>query len=121
MWLSRKQNSIETSSFGSEFTALKVAAEMIEGLRYKLRMMGIPISGSAHVMADNQSVIMNSTRPESVLKKKSNSIAYHYVRERVAAGILEVSYCRTESNLADVLTKIQPGPTRKRLVEMILY
>jgi len=75
-------------------------------------------------MADNQSVIMNSTRPESVLKKKSNSIAYHYVRERVAAGILEVSYyCRTESNLADVLTKIlQPGPTRKRLVvEMILY
>jgi len=67
MWLSRKQNSIETSIFGSEFTALKVAAEMIEGLRYKLRMMGIPISGSAHVMADNQSVITNSTRPESLL------------------------------------------------------
>jgi hypothetical protein len=42
LWLSKQQNTVETSTFGSEFVALKTAVEMIEGLRYKLRMLGIP-------------------------------------------------------------------------------
>jgi len=37
---SKKQNSIETSSFGSEFMALKTGVELLEGLIYKLKMMG---------------------------------------------------------------------------------
>jgi len=86
-WYSKKQGSIETSSFGSEFMAMKTAVEMTEGLRYKLRMMmGVPFDGPANVMADNMSVVKNTSIPESVLKKKSNSIAYHYVRERAAGS-----------------------------------
>jgi len=80
-WFSKKQTSIETSSFGSEFSAMKTAMEMVEGLRYKLRMMGVPIDGPCNVKADNVSTVTNSSVPESQLKKKSNSIAYHYVRE----------------------------------------
>jgi Reverse transcriptase (RNA-dependent DNA polymerase) len=121
VWYSKKQNSIETSSFGSEFTAMKVGVEISEGLRYKLRMMGVPLTGSTQIKADNMSVIKNSSLPESTLKKKSNSIAYHYVRERAASGAVAVSYEPTETNLADMLTKIQPGPTRKRLVSGVLY
>jgi hypothetical protein len=121
VWYSKKQNSIETSSFGSEFTAMKVGVEISEGLRYKLRMMGVPLVGCTHIKADNMSVVKNSSIPESMLKKKSNSIAYHYVRERAASGAIAVSYEPTESNLADMLTKIQPGPTRKRLVSRVLY
>ena len=98
---------METSSFGSEFEALKTAVELTEGLRYKLRMMEVPLDGPAHIMADNQSVIKNSSAPESMLKKKSNSIAYHYyVCERVAAGVCGVTYEPTDSKLADMLTKI---------------
>jgi hypothetical protein len=67
------------------------------------------------------SVVKNSSVPESMLKKKSNAIAYHYVRERAAAGTVAISYEPTESNLADMLTKIQPGPTRKKLVENVLF
>ena len=52
IWKSAKQLSIETSSFGLEFTAMKVATEIIEGLRFKLRMMGVPLDGPAHVKAD---------------------------------------------------------------------
>ena len=66
---------------------MKTAVEMTEGLRYKLRMMmGVPFDGPANVMADNMSVVKNTSIPESVLKKKSNSIAYHYVRERAAGS-----------------------------------
>ena len=121
VWYSKKQNSIETSSFGSEFSAMKTGVELIEGLRYKLRMMGVPLDGPAHVKADNLSVVKNSSMPESTLKKKSNSIAFHYVRERAAADMIQVSYEPTGTNLADMLTKIQPGPVRKKFSEMVLF
>jgi hypothetical protein len=78
-WLTKKQNSIETSSFGSEFTAMKQGVEISKGLRYKLRMMGGPLDSPTQIKADNMLVIKNSSLPESMLKKKSNSIAYHYV------------------------------------------
>jgi len=80
MWYSKKQNSIETSSFGSEFMALKTGVEMLEGLRFKLQMMGVPIEGYCHTFADNNSVVCNGSMPESTLRKKSNSVAYNYVR-----------------------------------------
>lgn len=120
-WYSKKQGTIETSTFGSEFTALKTATDLVKGLRYKLRMMGIPISGPCHMRVDNQSVVNNSTIPESVLKKKSNSIAYHFVRENVAAGVIKIGYEESSSNLADMLTKIQCGPERSRLANMVLF
>jgi hypothetical protein len=41
MWFSKRQNSVEASTFGSEFTAMKNAVEMIEALRYKLQMLGV--------------------------------------------------------------------------------
>ena len=74
-WWSKKQNSCETSTFGSEFVAMKQATECVRGLRHKLRMMGIPCEEPAFVFGDNQSALANATAPDSQLKKKSNSIA----------------------------------------------
>jgi hypothetical protein len=121
IFYSKKQTSIETSSFGSEFSAMKTAVELVEGLRYKLRMMGVPLEGPAFVRADNMSVVNNTSRPESQLKKKSNSIAYHYVREKVAAGVILVSHEDTKSNLADMLTKTQSVQTRLGLACHVLH
>ena len=121
VWYSKKQTSIETSSFGSEFSAMKTAVEMIEGLRYKLRMMGVPIDGPCNVKADNMSMVRNSSVPSSQLKKKSNSIAYHYVREKAAAGVVIINYEPTDTNIADMLTKTQSGPKRRELAAMVLY
>jgi len=80
-WMSKKQTSVETSSFGSEFIALKTACEYLRGLRFKLRIMGIPVGEPCFVLGDNQSVLSNVSVPESNLKKKSNSLAYHFTRE----------------------------------------
>ena len=121
MFYSKKQGSIEGSSFGSEFSAMKTAVELVEGLRYKLRMMGVPLDGGTHIKADNMSVIHNCSKPASTLKKKSVSIAYHYCRERIAGGVCSVTYVNTLENLADMFTKSQPGIVRRRLVEQVLY
>jgi hypothetical protein len=85
VWYTKKQGSIETSSFGSELSAMKTGIELVVGLCYKLQMMGIPLDGSTCVLADNMSVVNNTSCPESQLKKKSNSIAYHFCHEEVAS------------------------------------
>ena len=82
-WLSKKQATVETSVFGAEFVAMNQGMEAVRGIRYKLRMMGMRISGPTYVYGDNMSVIHNIQRPESTLRKKSNSICYHAVRELV--------------------------------------
>jgi hypothetical protein len=60
-FLSKKQTSVETCSFGSELVAKKQCCEYLRGLRYKLRMMGIPVNGPCYVSGDNQSVLANTT------------------------------------------------------------
>jgi hypothetical protein len=83
-WSSKKQTSVELSSFGSEFVAMKQCCKYLRGLRYKLRMMGIPCESPAYILGDNQLALANTTVPDSTLKKKSQSICYHFVREGVA-------------------------------------
>ena len=56
-WLSKKQNLVECSSFGSELIAMKLCCEYIQAIRYKIRMMGIPMTHNAFVYGDNQSVL----------------------------------------------------------------
>ena len=73
-------------------------------------MMGIKIEGPSILLLDNQSVVINTTFPSSLLKKKHNAIAYHKVREAVAAGVVKVVHIRSSMNRADVLTKpLNPG------------
>jgi hypothetical protein len=121
IWYSKKQNTVETSTFGSEFVAMRIATELIESLRYKLRMMGIPIDGATNVFCDNDAVVKNSTIPESTLKRKHNSIAYHKVREAVASNIIRIAKEHTDSNLADLLTKPLCSTKRKSFLEAILF
>ena len=78
-WWSKKQNSVESSSFGSEFIVMKQCCEYVCGLRYKLRMMGIPCDDLMFIYGDNQSVLANTTVPDSTLKKKLQGITYHFV------------------------------------------
>ena len=101
--------------------ALKTATDLINALQYKCRMMGIPLDGPTHVRVDNMSVVNNTTLPESTLKKKSHSIAYHYLRETVAGGAMRIGYEPSETNIADMLTKTQCGRVQKALADMVLF
>ena len=121
IWYSKRQATVESSTFGSEFVALRVASELVISLRYKLRMFGIPIVGPTTVFCDNEAVYTNATFAESTLKKKHNSICFHRVRECVAAAILIVHKVDTKFNLSDILTKSLPGPLRKAIRERIMF
>ena len=122
LWYSKRQTTVESSTFGSESVALLMATDLIVSLRYKLRMLGsMPIDGSAQVFCDNESFWKNATIAESKLRKKHNSICFHRVRECVASGIIlpfKVDSCH---NLSDILTKSLPVNARVHLRSSIMY
>ena len=120
-WCSKKQSTVEGAVFGAEFVAMKHGVETLRGVRYKLRMMGVKICGPSYVYGDNMSVINNTSKPESVLKKKSNSICYHFVREAVAMKEALTTHIPTLNNWADLLTKVLSGKKRRDLVRGILF
>jgi len=81
VWYSKRQNTVECLSFRSEYTILRIATDIIEALRYKLRKFESIIDGVCNVFCDNKSVVTNSSVPSSVLNKRHNALCYHKVRE----------------------------------------
>ena len=84
-------------------------------------MIGIPIAGPAILLGDNQSVITSSTSPHSTLNKRHNALAYHRVRESIAAKILQFYHIPGIENPADILTKFLPYSVFCPLVEILLF
>ena len=103
--ISKRQKTVETSTYGSELVAARIATETIMDLRYQLRMLGVPLDAPAMMIGDNMSVVLNTTVPSSVLKKKHLAIGYHRIREAIAARILEFAHIESTKNIADICTK----------------
>ena len=121
IWYSKRQNTVETSTFGSEFIAMKTAVEQIESLQYKLRMFGVPLEGPTNVFCDNEAVFKNASQPDSPLKKKHTSICYHRCREAVACRTIRVAKEGTLTNLSDLFTKPLTRVTRENLLDCFTY
>ena len=109
-WLS--QTSCGTRSFGSGFCAMKHA--------YKLCMFRIPIHKPAFILGDNQSVLCNTLLPGSMIKKKSNCIAYHFAREGCAKDEWHIAYCNTHTNVVDLMVKPLAGEKQRGFVWLLL-
>jgi hypothetical protein len=95
---------------------MKHGTKTQRGLRYKIRMMGIPLLAPTYIYGDNKSQVTNSSRPESTLEKQCNSICYHAIRESFAMGETLLMHIRTGKNLADFLTKTTSGAKCCKLV-----
>ena len=98
------------------------ATEYICGLRYKLCMMGILLNSPTYVFGNNKSVVCYITTTISCLKKKSSSIAYHFVQEGFARDKWRATYINTLENRADLLTKpLGAGAKRKKFCRILLH
>ena len=104
-WYSKCQKTVESSTYGSELVASRIAVETIMSLRYFISMLGCQLEPSSLMLGDNMAVVLNTTIPSSALKKKHQACNYHKVRESIAAGFIRFAHIRSEENLADILTK----------------
>jgi hypothetical protein len=120
-WYSKRQRTVETSTYGAELVAARIAVDMVIEMRYVLRMLGVPIDGPALMLGDNNSVVLNTSVPSSVLKKKHHACAYHRVREAIAGKIIIFVHIRSETNYADVLSKPLANDAFHTLIKPLLF
>jgi hypothetical protein len=118
---SKRQNTVESATYGSELMAARIALEHLLGIRYKLRAMGIRFDDTTAMLCDNQAVVTNMQLPSSNLKKKHNAVSYHKCREAVAAGIISVGHIASTENIADILTKPLGPAMYEALLQGVLY
>ena len=112
---------MESSTYSSEFIALKTAVETIIAFRFKLRCFGVPIEGPINILYDNETVWNNTRTPDSRLNKKHNAISFHKLRETVAAHIVRIAHESSVTNLSDFFTKYKSAIERARLLFKFTY
>ena len=104
-WYTKRQATVETATYGSEFVAARIATDQIIDLRYTLLYLGVPVRSKSYMFGDNKSVVDSASIPTSTLSKKSTLASYHRVREVIAAGYLQFNWKDGKSNPADILSK----------------
>ncbi|KAM1978239.1 hypothetical protein ACFX16_014949 [Malus domestica] len=109
-WQSKKQTSISRSSTEAEYKALARAAADMAWIRLILKDVSAILPSPPQLFCDNQSVIALSLNPIHHSRIKHLEIDFHFVREGVQKGDLEVLYVPTQDQVADVLTKGFHGP-----------
>ena len=119
IWYSKKQSTVEASSFGSEFNALRIAVEHVVALRFKLRMFGVNVQEYTCIWCDNEAVVNNSSVPSQALNKKHNVVSFHMVREVMASGVARVAHIDGVDNPADLFTKILSKNKRFQFIEKL--
>ena len=121
VWISKRQGSVQASTYGAEFNAMRTAIEEILSIRYSLRSFGVPVTSASRVFGDNMSVLLNIQQPDSQLRKKHLAISYHVARESCAARIVEPFYIPSSQNYADPLTKQLAAPAFQYHFKGLLY
>ncbi len=120
-WYSKRQNTIESSTYSSELVALRIAVDKALAIRAQLRALGMHVTKPAVILCDSQSVCWNMQLPSSVLKKKHQLVAFHRCREAVAMGVVKIAHISSEQNLADINTKPKGGKVYYSLLKDIFY
>jgi hypothetical protein len=120
-WYSKRQATVATATFGSEFTAARIAVDQIINLRTTLRYLGVPVHHKCYMFGDNQAVVMNSSIPHSSLNKRHNALSYHQVREMIAAKILGYNWIDGKLNPTDIVSKHWAYPQIWHLLKPLLF
>ena len=112
-WYSKKQATGETAAYGSEFVAAKTATEQIMDIRQTSRSLGGPIGAKSFLFGHNRSVVTSATLSHSTLTKRNNliGVAFHRVREAIAAKLMAFYWIQSAYNLSDMLSKHWDHPT----------
>ena len=104
-WFSKKQATVETATYGSEFSAARVCVEQIIDLRTTLRYLGVPVHGQSYMFGDNKAVVDSSMTPHGKLNKRHTALSFHRVREAIASGMVAFFHIDGKANPADILSK----------------
>ena len=114
-WRSKKQTCVALSTAEAEYMALASAAQEAIWLRQLTADLNSRQPGATIIFEDNQSAISMAKNPQFHGRTKHIGIKYHFIREQVNSGTVELRYCCTGEMVADMLTK---GIYRNQFVKL---
>ena len=117
----KRQSTVETATYGSEFVAARTAVDQIIDIRTTLRYLGVPIRDKSYMFGDNRSVVSSSTIRNSTISKRLHLASYHRVREAIAAKYISFHWKDRKSNPADILSKHWEFATVCPMLQPILF
>nr|GEU51055.1 retrovirus-related Pol polyprotein from transposon TNT 1-94 [Tanacetum cinerariifolium] len=117
-WMSKKQNCTAMSSAEAEYVVLSASCAQVMWMRTQLQDYGFKYN-KIPLYCDSQSAIAISCNPVQHSRTKHIHTRYHFIKEHVENGIIELYFVRTEYQLADMFTKALPKDRFKYLVRRI--
>ncbi|GJS37199.1 hypothetical protein Tco_0535581 [Tanacetum coccineum] len=117
-WMSKKQECTAMSSEEAEYVALSASCAQVMWMRTQLQNYGFNYN-KIPLYCDSQSAIAISCNPVQQSRTKHIHTRYHFIKEQVENGIIELYFVRTENQLADMFTKALPEDWFKYLVRRI--
>ncbi|GJS48856.1 retrovirus-related pol polyprotein from transposon TNT 1-94 [Tanacetum coccineum] len=106
-WMSKKQDCTAMSSAEAEYVALSASCAQVMWMRTQLKDYGFNYN-KIPLYCDSQSAIAISCNPVQHSRTKHIHTRYHFIKEQVKNGIIELYFVRTEYQLADMFTKALP-------------
>ncbi|XP_059627472.1 uncharacterized mitochondrial protein AtMg00810-like [Cornus florida] len=104
-WLSKKQNTVSLSTSEAEYIVASQAGSQLLWMQSTLTDLGLHFSMLPKLFCDNQSAIAISKNPTLHWKSKYIDIRYHFLRDKVQKGLLDITYLPTVDQIADIMTK----------------
>ena len=104
-WYSKKQATVETSTYGTEFIAACICVDQSIDVKNTLHYLGVPVHKKAYMFGDDKAVVDSSIIPHAKLHKCHNTLSFHPVREAIAGAIIGFYHIDGNENPADILSK----------------
>ena len=104
-WSSKKQSTVALSSTEAEYRGAAVAACEVVWLQKLLADLDVQVEGPVVIYCDNMSSIQLARNPVFHARTKHIEVHYHFVREKVLAGEIDLVYVSTQDQIADIFTK----------------
>ncbi|MCO5597826.1 hypothetical protein L7F22_051910 [Adiantum nelumboides] len=103
-WLSNKQHIVAASSCEAEYKAIFTASVECVWLRCLMADLGVGQDTVNTIYTDSQSALAIARNPVFHACTKHIKVHYHYIKERLSAGEINLAYVPTQNNLADLFT-----------------
>jgi len=113
-WNSKRQHTIALSSTEAEYMAVCAAAQEAIHLRKLLKDLLIEDKGPVTIFQDNKAAIAMANNQMTTKRSKHIDVKYHFIREQVRRGQIQLKYIKTQKMIADMFTKALPQPAIER-------
>ncbi len=104
-WFTKKQSTVETATYGSEFVARKIAVQQIVEFRLTFCYLGVPVYDKAFLYGDSESMVKSCTISQLQLHKRHLMLSCHFVHFAIAASYVVLAHVNGDENPADILSK----------------